>query len=75
MQTCVHAAAWTVAAGVVTCPHCGVRRFTAYAALWREVPGPPESGPTATVMGTGLIPIRPGLPNCPIATGASTPSR
>ncbi|GAA0436372.1 DUF6255 family natural product biosynthesis protein [Streptomyces luteireticuli] len=60
METCVHATiAWTVAAGVATCRHCGTRRFTAYVALWRDVPGPAESGPTSAGTGTGRL-RRPG---------------
>ncbi|WP_425585998.1 DUF6255 family natural product biosynthesis protein [Streptomyces thioluteus] len=42
-------------AGSATCRHCGTRRFTAYAALWRDVPGPAESGPTSAGTGTGRL--------------------
>ncbi|MGK5639584.1 DUF6255 family natural product biosynthesis protein [Streptomyces sp. URMC 126] len=50
------AEAWVVArSGVATCCRCGVRRFTAYAALWREVPGRAEWGPTASTVGTGVL--------------------
>ncbi|MFI0742158.1 DUF6255 family natural product biosynthesis protein [Streptomyces sp. NPDC021100] len=54
---CGHPSAeWVVArSGVATCCRCGVRRFTAYAALWREVPGQAESGPTASVTGTAVV--------------------
>ncbi|WP_171166161.1 DUF6255 family natural product biosynthesis protein [Streptomyces sp. I05A-00742] len=54
---CGHApGAWVVTrGGVATCCRCGVRRFTAYGALWREVPGPAEVGPTASATGTGVL--------------------
>ncbi|UBI41213.1 MULTISPECIES: DUF6255 family natural product biosynthesis protein [Streptomyces] len=57
---CGHApGAWVVArSGVATCCRCGVRRFTAYAALWREVPGRAVSGPTASASGTGVLRAR-----------------
>ncbi|MER5780295.1 DUF6255 family natural product biosynthesis protein [Streptomyces mobaraensis] len=57
---CGHPAAeWVVArSGVATCCRCGVRRFTAYAALWREVPGRAVSGPTASARGTGVLRAR-----------------
>ncbi|WP_223769602.1 DUF6255 family natural product biosynthesis protein [Streptomyces huiliensis] len=57
---CGHALAeWVVArSGVATCCRCGVRRFTAYAALWRDVPGRAESGVTASVRGTAVVGTR-----------------
>ncbi|MGI5338076.1 DUF6255 family natural product biosynthesis protein [Streptomyces sp. CA-181903] len=59
---CGHApGAWVVGrSGVATCCRCGVRRFTAYAALWREVPGRAVAGPTASVTGTGVLRARRG---------------